>query len=133
MLHVLERAPLELDRLFRKLSIAICEWPRSTLRKNRLHVCRKKDVAAVIIGALFVCVTLVVHVMVRDLATFALIQRVFVCLWNLRATLPEFGAVGETIMSFGLVVKCGLSVVTVTPLQRPCGLLGPLTVVLGPR
>lgn len=84
-------------------------------------------------GTLFVCVTLVVHVMVRDLATFALMQREFVCLWNLRATLPEFGAVGETIISFGLLVNWGLRVVTVTPLQRPCGPLGPLTVVLGPR
>lgn len=96
-------------------------------------MCRKNEVAAVIIGALLVCVTLVVKVMVRDLATFALIQREFVCLWNLRATLPDFGAVGETIINFGLSVNCGLSVVTVTPLQHPCGLLGPLTVELGPR
>lgn len=132
-LNVFERAPLVLDSLLLKLSSAIGALPSDSLRRNRLNACRKNAVEAVSIGCLLVCVTFEVNVMVRLLVTLALMQRCLVCLWNVWATLPEFGAVGETIISLGLAVNCGLNVVTVTSLQRPCVFKGCLAASLGLR
>lgn len=132
-LNALERAPLVLETFVLKTSSAVGIRPNVSLRRNRLQTCRKNAVEAVRIGWFLVPVTFVVNVVVRLLATLALIQRDLVCLWKLWATLPELGAVGETIISFGLPLKWDLNEVTVTRLQHPCVLSGPLSVSLGLR
>lgn len=79
-LNAFERAPLVLETFVLKTSSAVGIRPNVNLRRSRLNACRKNAVEAVSIGCLLVSVTFVVNVVVRLLATLALMQRVLVCL-----------------------------------------------------